>query len=45
MRDISKGINSMLEAVISPFNMAASYVERNLSKGVIPAEITGELSR
>jgi methyl-accepting chemotaxis protein len=39
MRDISNGMNRLLEAVINPLNMAASYVD-NLSKGVIPAEIT-----
>lgn len=39
MRDISNGINRLLEAVINPLNMAATYVD-NLSKGVIPAEIT-----
>jgi methyl-accepting chemotaxis protein len=39
LRDISNGMNSLLEAVINPLNMAATYVD-NLSKGVIPAEIT-----
>ena len=39
MRDISNGMNRLLEAVINPLNMAATYVD-NLSKGVIPAEIT-----
>jgi methyl-accepting chemotaxis protein len=39
MRDISNGMNRLLEAVINPLNMAASYVD-NLSKGVIPDEIT-----
>lgn len=39
MRDISLGMNQLLEAVIAPLNMAATYVD-NLSKGVIPAEIT-----
>jgi methyl-accepting chemotaxis protein len=41
MRDISLGMNKLLEAVIGPLNMAATYVD-NLSKGVIPAEITAE---
>ena len=41
VRDISKGINQLLEAVINPLNMAADYVH-NLSKGVIPAEINRE---
>ena len=41
VRDISKGINQLLEAVINPLNMAADYVD-NLSKGVIPAEINRE---
>lgn len=39
MRDISSGMNQLLEAVINPLTMAATYVD-NLSKGVIPAEIT-----
>ncbi|MFA7350684.1 MAG: methyl-accepting chemotaxis protein [Methylotenera sp.] len=41
MRDLSEGANKLLEAVIEPLNMAAAYVD-NLSKGVIPAEITAE---
>lgn len=41
MRDISEGVNKLLEAVIGPLNMAAAYVD-NLSKGVIPAEISTE---
>ncbi len=41
MRDISEGMNKVLEAVIGPLNMAAAYVD-NLSNGVIPAEITAE---
>ena len=41
LKDISEGMNKLLEAVIEPLNMAASYVD-NLSKGVIPAEITKE---
>jgi methyl-accepting chemotaxis protein len=43
LKDISIGMNKLLEAVIGPLNMAASYVD-NLSKGVIPAEITNEYS-
>ena len=39
MRDVSTGMNRLLEAVICPLNMAATYVD-DLSKGVIPAEIT-----
>lgn len=39
LRDISAGMNQLLEAVIGPLNMAADYVD-NLSKGVIPPEIT-----
>lgn len=39
MRDVSAGMNRLLEAVIGPLNMAATYVD-DLSKGVIPAEIT-----
>lgn len=39
LHDISEGINHLLEAVINPLNMAADYVD-NLSKGVIPSEIT-----
>lgn len=39
MRDISLGMNQLLEAVIGPLNMAATYVDK-LSKGEIPAEIT-----
>ncbi|MDP3086792.1 MAG: methyl-accepting chemotaxis protein [Methylotenera sp.] len=41
MRDISSGMNRLLEAVIGPLNMAASYVD-DLSKGVIPKEITSD---
>ena len=41
LKDISEGMNKLLEAVIGPLNMAANYVD-NLSKGVIPAEITTE---
>jgi len=41
LKDISEGMNKLLEAVIGPLNMAANYVD-NLSKGVIPAEISTE---
>jgi methyl-accepting chemotaxis protein len=41
MRDISNGMNRLLEAVIDPLNMAASYVD-DLSKGLIPQEITSD---
>jgi len=41
LKDISEGMNKLLEAVIGPLNMAANYVD-NLSKGVIPEEITTE---
>ncbi len=41
LRDISEGMNQLLEAVIGPLNMAATYVD-HLSKGEIPAEITAE---
>ena len=39
MRDVSTGMNRLLEAVVGPLNMAATYVD-DVSKGVIPAEIT-----
>ena len=39
IRDISNGMNQLLEAVIQPLNMAAEYVDK-LSKGEIPAEIS-----
>jgi len=38
-RKVMEGLNSTLDAVVEPLNMAAAYVD-NLSKGVIPAEIT-----
>lgn len=41
IRDISSGINQLLDAIITPLTMAANYVD-NLSKGVIPAEITDD---
>ena len=42
-RKIIEGVNKTLDAVIDPLNMAAAYVD-NLSKGVIPAEITAAYS-
>ncbi|MDP3777025.1 methyl-accepting chemotaxis protein [Methylotenera sp.] len=41
IRDISSGINELLDAIITPLTMAANYVD-NLSKGHIPAEITDD---
>lgn len=38
-RKVMEGVNATLDAVVDPLNMAATYVD-NLSKGVIPAEIT-----
>lgn len=40
-RDILEGVNSTLDAVIDPLNVAANYVDR-ISKGDIPNEITEE---
>lgn len=42
-RKIIEGVNKTLDAVIDPLNMAAAYVD-NLSKGIIPAEITATYS-
>jgi methyl-accepting chemotaxis protein len=39
IRDISSGINELLDAIITPLTMAANYVD-SLSKGIIPGEIT-----
>jgi methyl-accepting chemotaxis protein len=39
IRDISSGINELLDAIITPLTMAANYVD-SLSKGIIPDEIT-----
>jgi len=39
IKDISSGINQLLDAIITPLTMAANYVD-NLSKGIIPSEIT-----
>lgn len=41
LRDISAGINHVLEAVVEPLNMAAEYVDK-LSKGIIPPTINTE---
>jgi methyl-accepting chemotaxis protein len=38
-RRIVEGVNSTLDAVIGPLNVAASYVDQ-ISKGAIPAKIT-----
>jgi methyl-accepting chemotaxis protein len=38
-RDIVKGVNDCLDAVIGPLNVAAEYVDR-ISKGDIPPKIT-----
>ena len=34
-----RGVNSILDAVITPLNVAANYVDR-ISKGDIPPQIT-----
>ena len=34
-----RGVNAILDAVITPLNVAANYVDR-ISKGDIPAQIT-----
>ncbi|MDP2152847.1 MAG: methyl-accepting chemotaxis protein [Methylotenera sp.] len=39
-RKIVEGVNSTLDAVISPLNVAAKYVD-DISKGNIPVKITG----
>jgi len=38
-RKVIEGLNTSIEAMVGPLNMAASYVD-NLSKGVIPSDIT-----
>jgi methyl-accepting chemotaxis protein len=38
-REITKGINNTLDAVINPLNVAAEYIDR-ISKGDIPPKIT-----
>jgi methyl-accepting chemotaxis protein len=40
-RGIAEGINKMLDALISPLNVAANYVD-SISKGKIPPHITDE---
>jgi len=42
-RKVMEGVNATLDSVIGPLNMAATYVD-NLSKGVIPEEITASYS-
>ena len=37
--DVIRGVNEMLDTVITPLNVAANYVEQ-ISKGAIPAKIT-----
>ncbi len=37
--DIVRGVNSVLDAVIAPLNVAANYVDR-ISKGDVPSQIT-----
>jgi methyl-accepting chemotaxis protein len=37
--DIVRGVNSVLDAVITPLNVSANYVDR-ISKGDVPPEIT-----
>jgi len=41
IRETGVGINQILDAVISPLNVAAQYVE-NIAKGNIPAKITDD---
>jgi len=40
-RDVAVGLNDMLDALISPLNVAAEYIDR-ISKGDIPEQITDE---
>jgi methyl-accepting chemotaxis protein len=40
-REVIEGVNSTLNAVIGPLNVAAEYVER-ISKGDMPSQITDE---
>jgi methyl-accepting chemotaxis protein len=40
-RDIVDGLNNMLDAIISPLNVAVEYIER-IGKGDIPEKITDE---
>jgi methyl-accepting chemotaxis protein len=40
-RDIVKGINNILDAVINPMNVSANYIDR-ISKGDMPEKITAE---
>jgi len=38
-RKVVEGVNATLNAVVTPLNVAASYVD-NLAKGIVPAKIT-----
>jgi hypothetical protein len=40
-RIVLEGVNSILDAVIAPLNVAADYVDQ-FSRGVIPQKITSE---
>jgi methyl-accepting chemotaxis protein len=42
-RKVIEGVNETLDAVITPLNMAASYVEQ-IAKGAIPSKITDSYS-
>jgi methyl-accepting chemotaxis protein len=42
-RDIVKGLNDTLDAVIGPLNVAAGYVDR-IARGDVPAKITASYS-
>ena len=38
-KEVVKALNEMLDAIVLPVNVTASYVQ-DISKGVIPAKIT-----
>ena len=40
-RKVLEGVNSILDAVVSPFNLVADYVDQ-FSKGVIPQKVTSD---
>jgi methyl-accepting chemotaxis protein len=42
-REMIQGVNEMLDALVAPLNVAASYVDQ-ISKGVIPPKITDSYS-
>ena len=42
-REILDNVNSLIEALLAPFNVAAEYVDR-ISKGDIPEKITEKYS-